>query len=354
MGISEDGAVGDDNNHIDDELTYTGKDAGPAKPEVYVSVFDPLGEPAFKPSKTKPLPKWMLLLPSNVKREREQQTKTSSSAELSNSHEMDMLEGQIGSDLGDDCKPSKNHLREDPFASSEETTSRSQILPIAAPSSAVDIPGTVRKRATISIDPKATWRDIPGSIDHRAYRRSQTIESIYMTPPEYPSKHQLRQRTPHPSPARPTMNRHSTTSYFSQTSQKDALSDPVQDSCCVLAAYLESPNPSREGSPSSTDLSALTRPSPFVTNSSEYLERYQPQTSDTKVQKYVAKQPEPILDKIKRQRVGRKSFGEVAEETVEKRSNSDRSVKLGPDEEYGLDPRREDLKKELRNLFCEE
>lgn len=41
-------------------------------PDIYLSIYDPIGEPAFKPSKTKPLPKWMHLLPNNIHRERDQ------------------------------------------------------------------------------------------------------------------------------------------------------------------------------------------------------------------------------------------------------------------------------------------
>ncbi|KAF7880886.1 uncharacterized protein EAF02_006777 [Botrytis sinoallii] len=39
--------------------------------DIYVSIYDPAGQ-AFVPSKTKPLPKWMSLLPNNVHREREE------------------------------------------------------------------------------------------------------------------------------------------------------------------------------------------------------------------------------------------------------------------------------------------
>ncbi len=37
----------------------------PLESAIYVSISDPLGEPAFKPSPTKPIPKWMQLLPSH-------------------------------------------------------------------------------------------------------------------------------------------------------------------------------------------------------------------------------------------------------------------------------------------------
>ncbi|KAH9898956.1 hypothetical protein F4778DRAFT_792345 [Xylariomycetidae sp. FL2044] len=37
----------------------------PLDSTIYVSIFDPLGEPAFKPSRTKPIPLWMQMLPGN-------------------------------------------------------------------------------------------------------------------------------------------------------------------------------------------------------------------------------------------------------------------------------------------------
>ncbi|KAI1653182.1 hypothetical protein F4813DRAFT_383483 [Daldinia decipiens] len=43
-------------------------------PVIYVSIFDPINEPSFKPSPTKPIPKWMRWLPSQRGQDRRQQT----------------------------------------------------------------------------------------------------------------------------------------------------------------------------------------------------------------------------------------------------------------------------------------
>lgn len=48
---------------------------------VYVSVLDAIGEPSFRASKTKPLPRWMTLLPSNRQPTFEQNSTTTSSPE---------------------------------------------------------------------------------------------------------------------------------------------------------------------------------------------------------------------------------------------------------------------------------
>ncbi len=37
----------------------------PLASAIYLSIADPLGQPAFKPSRTKPVPRWMQLLPGN-------------------------------------------------------------------------------------------------------------------------------------------------------------------------------------------------------------------------------------------------------------------------------------------------
>ncbi|KAI1417515.1 hypothetical protein F5Y13DRAFT_201117 [Hypoxylon sp. FL1857] len=44
--------------------------AVPLDSTIYISVLDPLGEPAFKPSPTKPIPRWMQWLPSQRRRSR--------------------------------------------------------------------------------------------------------------------------------------------------------------------------------------------------------------------------------------------------------------------------------------------
>lgn len=66
-------ALGEDGN-IDALSRYTSADESPdpvTPPEVYVSIFDALGEPSFRPAKMKPLPKWMSLLPSSRRSVRE-------------------------------------------------------------------------------------------------------------------------------------------------------------------------------------------------------------------------------------------------------------------------------------------
>ncbi len=75
MGTSED-CEPEEHTHSDSEPAKFGQaQAEDTGSTVYISVFDPIGELAFKPSKTKPLPKWTQLLPNNFKREREHQNR---------------------------------------------------------------------------------------------------------------------------------------------------------------------------------------------------------------------------------------------------------------------------------------
>jgi hypothetical protein len=90
MGLSEDGTNNETCHHSNTELAEFGPFDQETRPEIYVSIFNPVGEPAFKPSKTKPLPKWMQLLPNNVHREREEQRRKANACEEgSHSHELE-------------------------------------------------------------------------------------------------------------------------------------------------------------------------------------------------------------------------------------------------------------------------
>ncbi|KAB8296853.1 hypothetical protein EYC80_002264 [Monilinia laxa] len=82
MGVSDDGNPDDStHSHSDTEPADFGQSepsSSPSPSDIYVSIYDPAGG-AFVPSKTKPLPKWMTLLPNNVHREREESNRNSPS-----------------------------------------------------------------------------------------------------------------------------------------------------------------------------------------------------------------------------------------------------------------------------------
>ena len=348
MGVSEDGNADDENDHSNNESTgfhQTKEDS----PNIYVSVLDPVGEPAFKPSKTKPLPKWLSLLPNNVHRERRQWRKESTSEPSPHSHEMERFDGRSTSSV--DCCPSDNDIDDPSAPSPTETTpqdlSRASIEPTPALIGVPDSSKAARKgRVNISADQEREYEFADG--DDR--------ESAYINPPEHTSRPLTKGKPPYPPP-RPSMPRRRKPSYdFSHLLPQYIIPDTDEDSCSAVGADLETAEPSRETPPSNVrhaNLQSDNSSPHLVVQSSEYLERYKPKSVETKYEKYVAKQREPVIERTKRQRVDKQAPGEVEVEIGEKRRIGNKKVKLGNDE-YGMDARREDLKKELRNLFCEE
>ncbi|KAL5326936.1 hypothetical protein ACEPPN_004625 [Leptodophora sp. 'Broadleaf-Isolate-01'] len=356
MGISEDGSMDDCHSHSDTEMcdlgrgkTSTNQDAA----VVYVSVLDPIGEPAFRPSKTKPLPKWMNLLPRNVHREHERRSKTAAKV-TEHSHEMEQMRETTGSYPSDGSDDSDIDT---PVPGSRSITPTSNIEEQTAPST-IDNPQKLQKRATVAFEPiyKGNTTEDAACESNRC---SQTADSTCLTAEKHPCSHPSRPQTPYPRspyPSRPSIARKETTSYFSHRPSiaKVDSSEP----CLFSASLTESSDPSRVMSPvgdfTNTPEPLFDLSSP--PQSSEYLERYLPKKApEANFEKYVASEAEPIREKIKRQKAGIKdgisSSKEMIDEVKGKRT---RKSPLLVDEEFGLDPRREDLNKELRNLFCEE
>jgi len=343
MGISEDGNIDEeDHHHSDDEMHDFGQNE-PCSHNVYVSVMNPRGEPAFKPSKTKPLPKWMSLLPSNVQKEREQQSQLSVSEACSYMHELQTMGDSATSERKDKSPSNKS------VPSSDDTTPKALSRSSTFPSDPIDAdPKKPAKRVrTISIDSKPTKEYSIRNIDRKV--RSPTNESVYMTPPGHPPMHPpARKRTPYPGAH---LSRAQTETSLEESSSPEDVSPtipPGQDPCYRLQA------PTPLSSAESSKFPTAPFPSPVVFNSSEYIDRYQPTSPESTHQKFVARNPELIIEKIKRQKVGNQNMAQVSSEGVRKRHESDGRIVRREDEGYGLDPRREDLNRELRNLFCEE
>lgn len=358
MGISEDGSMDDCHSPNDTEMCNLGHtnhstDQDIAASIVYVSVLDPMGEPTFRPSKTKPLPKWMNLLPSNVHRDRERRAKTAAevtnhSQEMESMREIRPSHASAGSDDFDIDTPVPGSRAVSPTGNAKKRTAPSMI----------SIPQKIQKRATIAFDPTPR-RDTEEDASCKSAGRSQTSDSICSASPQHPCSHPSRPQTPYPRspfPKRPSIVRNETTSYFSHRSSVAEADEFMNERCYSLDALQGSPDSSQTISPIRVFLS---NPEPLIdfsspSQSSEYLERYQPKkTPAANFEKYVASEPEPILEKIKKQKAAVKDDAETSNEKMMDANGKGRSVML-VDEEYGLDPRREDLNKELRNLFCEE
>jgi len=342
MGISEDGSNDEPPCHSDTELSEFGPSDPETRPEIYVSIFDPVGEPAFQPSKTKPLPKWMRLLPNNVQKQREMRRKRTQSESLTQSHEMVSLEGniQIYGDCHDELCDAEEQRSADSAALCRFPASQS-------PSASIPIEARgqqKRQRATISFDPGAK-RDTKS--DHiGTYRRSQTTGSGYMTPPEYPQPAlpiPPRQRTPFPRLSRPSLERNETSSYFSRSINTSAAQDASENSSCVCTTTPEY-SPSTSPALKKTVSEPLKDPVITAPRSPEFIDKYHPITPEAKIEKYVAKDPVHILEKIRRQKMAEAVEGKPLNVKVPK-------PRL---EEHEVDPMKEDLKNELRNLFREQ
>ncbi|KAL2074413.1 hypothetical protein VTL71DRAFT_8191 [Oculimacula yallundae] len=364
MGISEDGSMDDCHSHSDTEMSdlpHTNNSAeNDTKDDiVYVSVLDPLGETAFRPSKTKPLPKWMNLLPNNVHKHRKRRYKTAPEAAMG-SHETEQMQEGSGSYNSDGTDDSET----DTPVPGPNTITPSVSTKRKAGPSMIELPPKVQKRATIAFDPTPRG-ELPDDSACLANRRSYTTEeSPCPSSHAHPCDHPSRPSTPYPRspyPTRPSISRNETTSYFSHRSSVATIKE--QSPPHSSHTRYSSPDSSRTISPMKGSLSSsglLVNPK-SPSQSSEYLDRYQPKpATQAKYEKYVAGEAEPILEKIKRQIAGEKggvdfekSEGEKAGEKVKEK---EKSFVSGGEEAEGVerDPKRKDLTKELRDLFSED
>jgi hypothetical protein len=357
MGIS-DGCT--DNRHSSRAMNASEEPQQEKKrPDAYVSVFDPVGEPAFKPSKTKPLPRWMHLLPNNVYRKREE--KANSAVEDGSLESPRLDSPREGKD------PSSGGSSEDfqgrPIALVEIPSLRGGGKPtesLTLPMSITDKSRQTSKHNAFSFDPIFVAEHANGNDGYICYRRAQTTGSVYMTPPEYPSCNPPppRRRTPYPQIfACLPSSRREASSYSPQIKSFSIAEMPFDGPCCELGAPLQSPTALQEDSLSPEgprDQPVPKGSSAFPSYSSEYVDKHHPRRYSTKEQSYKASEAEAILDKIKRRKSERNNMAEATDELTKKiRGNKSKRLRLGS-EEYGIDPRREDLQKELRNLFCEE
>ncbi|PBP26603.1 hypothetical protein BUE80_DR002507 [Diplocarpon rosae] len=366
MGIVQDGSSDDEHLPTDTEMSNIGHPLPCKSPRerepsiVYVSIMDPAGEPPFKPTKTKPLPKWMNLLPSNVHKERERRAKDEARVQRK-SHELEKRTASYSSGGSEDRGPGKVVPR-----------SRATIPPARAQDSKpvrTDTPARLmmQSRAMISFDTVPKGDFILENNVSRAYRRSQTADSDYLTAPESAAgslrsrPHTPFPRSPYPSASRPSLDRKECSSYFSHRPSINAQEGSVDDSSCGLV--IQQPSPASPASPKSPEppessesgssLSTLDSnvhfPSPL--QSSEYIERYQPKkTPAAKFEKYIAGEAGPILNKIKRQMVGKQVLDAVEEEKELDAKGKGKILKTTV-KELGLHFERKGLNQELKNLF---
>ncbi|KAM3077315.1 hypothetical protein ACMFMG_006664 [Clarireedia jacksonii] len=390
MGVSEDGnSDEDEHSHSDREVADFGEEeSGHGNLDVYVSIFDPTGQ-AFVPSKTKPLPKWMSLLPNNVHREREQQRKARVSesratypaafAGLQINHTEDCIgdHGFATSCASEEITPKASRKasaaggitpgrsRLTSFSDMTDDATKLPVTSVAPPLEGFSRRNRRSRPRSVSIEIGAPKGHSHGNSVYRKHRRSKTIEPMQVDSQDYRPK-DLYERRPTPYPRADPLDNTIVSPDAAQ------LSRSRKGSCCGLGASLGSPSPQASSTfesfpnPSKIDKTPVT--TSIFSTSTEYLDKYKPISSILPKSYKMEKQPEPIIEKIRRQRVGTANMGEIASEMGKKRKERSQTegagkgngpwkgkevIRLG-DEEFGLDPRREDLKRELRNLFCEE
>ncbi|XMA08241.1 hypothetical protein WAI453_001032 [Rhynchosporium graminicola] len=323
IGISEDGSADERHSHSDIEARdmqspQKPADQNPAKQEtasdiVYVSVLDPLGEPAFRPSRFKPLPKWMNLLPTNVQRRR--QRRIMNSPELA-AHLKEPREGS-GSYASDGADESET----DTLASGSITAGRAGSAKRKGAPSSIELPTKVQKRATIAFDPTPRGDDLPEDAACMATRCAQSsLEFPCSTSHAHPCTHPSRPSTPYPRspyPTRPSLSRNETTSYFSHRSSVASIKQQELTPPHSTHFRPGSPESERTISPMKNSL-VLSTPGSMIdfakpSYSSEYLDRYQPKpASQVRYEKHVPREAEPILENIKRRVSGDKDGGEAS------------------------------------------
>jgi len=321
--------------------------------DVYLSVVDPLGEHAsFEPSKTKPLPKWMSLLPSRLQAERELQKFSEKLAGSNTTSEAGAEEfSPTESETGFTAFPKFDYskLRTSPMSPGQET----------AP---IDIPSGSRRRArstTISFEGTPTQEySIVRNSSKKMRARAKSSESS--NPSGYGSKIvPPRQRTPYPDrDGRPILEREiSVESTSCPQSMRLGASTPINNHTYEFSSPSSGPRKTLPShSPSLLLIPPYIKDTASTVYSSEYIDSYHPRGCNVGYTKYEPGVIEPIIDKIRRQKVGKQSMDDVAERERRRRErgrSSEMAVRLGI-EEFGIDPRWRDMNRELRHLFNEE
>ncbi|TGO71916.1 hypothetical protein BELL_0513g00050 [Botrytis elliptica] len=413
MGVSEDGNPDDStHSHSDTEPAHFGQ-ADPSTSsssissppsDIYVSIYDPAGQ-AFVPSKTKPLPKWMSLLPNNVHREREETegdtSQKKSQAAVSRAKLPEAYADGASSSHSDDCQGDHGPFTSCPTEegltgvsprehsgqvtpkdrlsfreranSASESTSDSTRRPSASTLSSLALPSphqkackTTRPRS-VSIEEKLPRPHQHPASAYRRANRSSTIESACIKPkglvriiphPEHtPRDVSERPLTPYPKIDSPdpfqTQHISSSSSTPHPNSKPTLLHSPLSNfitprkgSCCGLSTSLESASVGeikrRERGESSFDSVFESFPRPeigknnsnyasslcrspklgFLEKGNEYLEYMSGVILPGGGREGDAGKEggkEGIVEKIRRQRVGTVSLGQVAQNVKEEK-----------------------------------
>jgi len=307
MGKTSDGTLDREQWQSRKIVTSSDQSQDVEQSDVYVSVLDPFGEPAFKPIKFKPLPSWMNLLPNNVHRERRQ--KNNVFPEHNSQHQLK-------------ASPSVENEESGSIASSEDSCS--------SPVALVDIPNlrgggrtmlplsnpeTSRKqwkRRVVSFEPTYVVSDDGCHQCPRAFEAAD--DTICSTPSDYHSSHPQppRRRTPYPQdfPRLLTLRKDASAAP-TQPKHADIVEEPLSESCCELGSQLQHQQKVHEdrllrrGKDTQTPAEVL---SPSASTSSGHLDRDQLQSPGPEKARQTGRKSEPKPGRPRREKSGQQNM----------------------------------------------
>jgi hypothetical protein len=287
--------------HSSGTETISNQPHGTQQLDAYISVIDPVGEPAFKPGKFKPLPSWMNLLSTNVRKEREQ--RRNANLEHDN-QQFSMLD-------------SPGRARE---FDSRDASDDVQASPIAL----VNIPGL---RGGGKATKKQRYRMISVDVLHDMDKK-QYIDDNLQSPEKLhtfkdnsqnPFSHPLlpRRRTPYPQDFLSLSNvRKNATGYSPPSLSSDIAEEPTEEPCCGLGSDLDQPESAPE-----VRLPPNMRRRQIPSNG---VPQPSLQYMDTHALKSPAAKNEPMVDNSERERTKR---SRVVKGTKNKRTSKRRKGK---------------------------
>ncbi|KXH30933.1 hypothetical protein CSAL01_05116 [Colletotrichum salicis] len=165
----------------------------PAESAIYVSINDPIGQPAFKPSPTKPIPVWMQPF-----RGIEQVTREEPRGFLASHPLAGLSQTPAASLSGTPSMGSTNSLTP---TIGPTTPVRSTSPPQTPPRSrSIWTPSEIRRAPPLSWVSNEPLKRPSSRFASRLEKSDTTTSSGYVTPPETPSEQQTRYNTPPPPP----------------------------------------------------------------------------------------------------------------------------------------------------------
>jgi hypothetical protein len=235
MGESADGSMDNKHNKWDLDRTKTSSDQpqGIEQPDAYVSVFDPVGEPAFKPSRLKPLPNWMNLLPTKVHREREQKAKVNLEHSIQHLSELD----QSTENRDPGSRDAPGDIQGSPIALVDIPSLRGGGKATLSMTYAGK-PHMQRGKRTISSEPTYVANNTNDNDGYQCPRKVPT----FTLPPENPSCHPSppRRRMPYLQEfSRIPSQRRDAKGYFGQIDRSNIVKEPTEERCLLLGSHLQ-------------------------------------------------------------------------------------------------------------------